>query len=71
MLILSIIHCSPDKIVGEDQLFKKLHDQIDKRVSCWGAGAVGGSHTIPKRRGNDAQLYSRFASWNTPCVFRS
>lgn len=31
-LILSVIHCSSDKVVGEDQLFKKLHDNIDKRV---------------------------------------
>eukprot|EP00903_Cladosiphon_okamuranus_P011385 g10729.t1 len=32
MLILSIIHCNSDKVVGEDQLFKKLHDSIDKRI---------------------------------------
>lgn len=35
ILILAVIHCSSDKVVGEDQLFKKLHDHIDKRVSCF------------------------------------
>lgn len=32
MLILSVIYCHADKAVCEDQLFKKLHDHVDKRV---------------------------------------
>ncbi|CAM9113780.1 unnamed protein product [Scytosiphon promiscuus] len=32
MLVLSVIFCSSDKSASEDQLFKKLHDHIDKRV---------------------------------------
>lgn len=47
-MILSIIHCSPDKIVGEDQLFKKLHDQIDKRVSRLGHGGEGEPYNTEK-----------------------
>lgn len=38
MLLLSVIFCSSDKSASEDQLFKKLHDHVDKRVSerlCW------------------------------------
>ncbi|CAN0408072.1 unnamed protein product, partial [Ectocarpus sp. 13 AM-2016] len=32
VLVLSIIFCSSDKSVAENQLFKKLHDHVDKRV---------------------------------------
>ncbi|CAM9838853.1 unnamed protein product [Ectocarpus sp. 4 AP-2014] len=32
VLVLSVIFCSSDKSVAENQLFKKLHDHVDKRV---------------------------------------
>lgn len=31
IIILCIIYCSVDKLVNEDELFKKLHD-VDARV---------------------------------------
>lgn len=32
-MVLCVINCSTDRLVNEDDLFKKLHHQIDNRVS--------------------------------------
>ncbi|CAM9795672.1 unnamed protein product, partial [Ascophyllum nodosum] len=43
-VVLCIIYCSADKLVTEDDLFKKLHDQVDARIpakaSTSGRGAT-------------------------------
>lgn len=46
-MVLCVIYCSPDKdkIVSEDELFKKLHTHVDSRVS--GAVAGGGPLSPP------------------------
>lgn len=31
-VVLCFLFCNPDKIIAEDELFKKLHDKVDKRV---------------------------------------
>lgn len=40
-VILCLIYCTTDKCIAEDELFKKLHDKVDKRVRL-SAGASGG-----------------------------
>lgn len=32
-VILCLIYCTTDKCIPEDDLFRKLHDKVDKRVS--------------------------------------
>eukprot|EP00904_Undaria_pinnatifida_P008704 jgi/Undpi1/4964/HiC_scaffold_19.g08316.m1 len=47
-MMLCMIYCSPDKIVTEDELFKKLHDHLDPRIPTKATLQVGRNATKTK-----------------------